>query len=182
MNVLTAAPGLTPGLWNVDPTHSEVTFVIRHLMTKVRGHFTAFSGVLDVGSELGDLKVSAVMEAASIATRNDHRDAHVRGAEFLDTDKYPVLTFASTTVRDEDGEYFLDGELTIKDVSRTVSLHIEFNGVGEDPRGGTRAGFSAKATINRTDWGLEFNILVGGEKLLLSDKLDLLLEIQLVRA
>ncbi|MET9894716.1 YceI family protein [Streptomyces sp. NPDC006465] len=182
MNVSTAAPGLTPGLWNVDPAHSEVGFVIRHLMSKVRGHFTEFSGAVEIGSELKDVKVTAEIQAASIDTRSEDRDAHVRSAEFLDVDKYPVLTFASTGVRAEGKEYFLDGRLTIKDVSRPVTLEIEFNGVGEDPWGGTRAGFSAKTTINRKDWGLEFNVPVGGEKLLLSDKLEIHLEVQVVRA
>ncbi|MER5382457.1 YceI family protein [Streptomyces sp. NPDC002688] len=182
MNVSTAAPGLTPGLWNVDPAHSEVGFVIRHLMSKVRGHFTEFSGAVEIGIELKDVKVTAEIQAASIDTRSEDRDAHVRSAEFLDVDKYPVLTFASTGVRAEGEEYFLDGQLTIKDVSRPVALEIEFNGVGEDPWGGTRAGFSAKTTINRKDWGLEFNVPIGGEKLLLSDKLELLLEVQVVRA
>jgi polyisoprenoid-binding protein YceI len=182
MSIAAVAPELTAGTWNIDPGHSEVTFVIRHLMTKVRGTFTEFTGSVQIAEELAESTATAEIKVASIDTRNPDRDAHVRTAEVLDVETYPTMTFATTGVRAEGGEYFLDGTLTIKDVTRPLTLALEYNGVGQDPWGGTRAGFSAGATINRKDWGVEFNIPLGGEKALLSDKVDIQLEIQAVRA
>ena len=182
MSIASVAPELTAGTWNIDPTHSEVTFVIRHLMTKVRGTFTEFTGSVQIAEELAESTATAEIKVASIDTRNADRDAHVRTSDVLDVEKFPTMTFTTTGVRAEDGEYFLDGELTIKDVTRPVALAVEFNGVGEDPWGGTRAGFSAEVSINRKDWGIEFNIPLKGEKALLSDKVDIQLEVQAVRA
>lgn len=182
MSIAAIAPELTAGTWNIDPGHSEVTFVIRHLMTKVRGTFTDFTGSVQIAEELAESTATAEIKVASIDTRNPDRDAHVRTSDVLDVEKFPTMTFATSGVRAEDGEYLLDGELTIKDVTRPITLTVEFNGVGEDPWGGTRAGFSAAATINRKDWGVEFNIPLKGEKALLSDKVEIQLEIQAVRA
>lgn len=182
MTISAIAPELTAGTWNIDPGHSEVTFVIRHLMTKVRGTFTDFTGSVQIAEELAESTATAEIKVASIDTRNPDRDAHVRTSDVLDVENFPTMTFATKGVRAEDGEYFLDGELTIKDVTRPITLTVEFNGVGEDPWGGIRAGFSAGATINRKDWGVEFNIPLKGEKALLSDKVDIQLEVQAVRA
>ncbi|GAA0596814.1 MULTISPECIES: YceI family protein [Actinomadura] len=182
MSIAAVAPELTAGTWNIDPGHSEVTFVIRHLMTKVRGTFTEFTGSVQIAEELSESTATAEIKMASLDTRNPDRDAHVRTADVLDVEKYPTMTFNTTGVRAEDGEYYLDGDLTIKDVTRPVSLRLEYNGIGEDPWGGTRAGFSAETTINRKDWGIEFNIPLKGEKALLSDKVDIQLEVQAVRA
>lgn len=182
MSIAAVAPELTAGTWNIDPAHSEVTFVIRHLMTKVRGTFTDFSGSVQIADELSASTAVAEIKVGSIDTRNADRDAHVRTSDVLDVEKYPVMKFTTTGVRAEGGEYFLDGELTIKDVTRPISLAVEFNGVAEDPWGGTRAGFSAEVSINRKDWGIEFNVPLKGEKALLSDKVDIQLEIQAVRA
>ncbi|MFS2291804.1 MAG: YceI family protein [Actinomadura sp.] len=182
MSIAAVAPELTAGTWNIDPAHSEVTFVIRHLMTKVRGAFTDFTGTVNIDEDLGKSTATAEIKVASLDTRNPERDAHVRTSDVLDVEKYPTMTFRTTGVRAEGDEYYLDGDLTIKDVTRPVSLRVEYNGVGEDPWGGTRAGFSAETTINRKDWGIEFNIPLKGEKALLSDKVDIQLEIQAVRA
>lgn len=182
MSIAAVAPELTAGTWNIDPGHSEVTFVIRHLMTKVRGTFTDFTGSVQIAEELAQSTATAEIKVASIDTRNPDRDAHVRTSDVLDVEKFPTMTFATKGVRAEDGEYLLDGELTIKDVTRPITLTVEYNGVGEDPWGGTRAGFSAAATINRKDWGVEFNIPLKGEKALLSDKVEIQLEVQAVRA
>ncbi|MGP4022758.1 YceI family protein [Actinomadura sp. 3N407] len=182
MSIAAVAPELTAGTWNIDPGHSEVTFVIRHLMTKVRGAFTDFTGAVQIAEELGESTATVEVRMDSLDTRNPDRDAHVRTADVLDVEKYPTMTFTTTGVRAEGDEYYLDGDLTIKDVTRPLSLRVEFNGVGEDPWGGTRAGFSAETTINRKDWGIEFNVPLKGEKALLSDKVDIQLEVQAVRA
>jgi polyisoprenoid-binding protein YceI len=100
----------------------------------------------------------------------------------LDVDNHPTMTFVSTGVRSEGGDHYLDGDLTIRGVTRPVSLAVEFNGVGDDPWGGFRAGFTASAEINRKDWGIEFNVPLGGDKALLGDKVAIQLEIQAVRA
>ncbi|WP_433330461.1 YceI family protein [Spirillospora sp. CA-294931] len=182
MSVSTIAPELTTGTWNIDPAHSEVTFSIRHLMTKVRGSFTEFSGAVQIAEELADSTATAEIKVDSIDTRNADRDAHVRQADVLDVATYPTFTFTTKGARAEGGGYFVDGELTIKDVTRPVTLEVEFHGVGEDPWGGTRAGFSATTTINRKDWGVEFNVPLKGDKALLGDKVDIQMEIQAVRA
>jgi len=182
MSLADVAPDLTPGTWNIDPAHSEVTFAIRHLMTKVRGSFTEFSGTVEIAEDLASSTASAEIKMASIDTRNADRDNHVRSADVLDIENHPLMTFKATGVRSEGGDHYLDGDLTIKGITRPVSLEVEYHGVGEDPWGGFRAGFSAKATINRKDWGIEFNVPLAGEKALLGDKVDLHLEIQAVRA
>jgi polyisoprenoid-binding protein YceI len=177
-----AAPGLTAGTWNIDVPHSEVTFVVRHLMTKVRGTFTDFSGSLEIADDLAASRVEVEIEMASVDTRHADRDAHVRSAEILDIASHPKMIFRSTGVRAEGDDYYLDGELTIRGVTRPVSLEVEFNGVGQDPWGATRAGFSARTTINRKDWGVVFNVPLQGEAVLLSDKVDIQLEVQAIRA
>ncbi|MEV5826508.1 YceI family protein [Spirillospora sp. NPDC052242] len=182
MSIAAVAPELTAGTWNIDPTHSEVTFSIRHLMTKVRGSFTEFSGSVQVAEELADTTATAEITMASIDTRNADRDGHVRSSDVLDVENHPTMTFATKGVRSEGGDHYVDGELTIRGVTRPVTLEVEFHGVGEDPWGGTRAGFSATTQINRRDWGVEFNIPLKGDKAMLGDKVDIQLEIQAVKA
>jgi polyisoprenoid-binding protein YceI len=183
MTTTTADLGLTAGTWNIDPAHSEVTFAIRHLMTKVRGHFSDFTGqVAVVGDNVAATKVTAEIKVASLDTRNTDRDNHMRSAEVLDVEAHPVMRFATTAVRAEGDGYYADGELTIKDVTKPITLEVEFAGVGTDPWGGTRAGFSATTSISRKDFGIEFNVPMQGDKMLLGDKLDITLEIQAVAA
>lgn len=182
MSIAAVAPELTAGTWNIDPTHSEVTFSIRHLMTKVRGSFTEFSGSVQVAEELADTTATAEIKMASIDTRNADRDGHVRSSDVLDVENHPTMTFATKGVRSEGGDHYVDGDLTIRGVTRPVTLEVEFHGVGEDPWGGTRAGFSATTQINRRDWGVEFNVPLSGDKALLGDKVDIQLEIQAVKA
>ncbi|WP_018654018.1 YceI family protein [Actinomadura flavalba] len=178
----TVAPGLTAGTWTIDPNHSEVTFTIRHLMTKVRGVFTDFSGAVEVAEDLEKSTAHAQIQVASIDTRNKDRDGHIRTAEILDVENHPAFTFATTGVRSEHGAHYVDGELTVRGVTRPVALEVEFNGIGDDPWGGVRAGFSATTEISRKDFGVEFNIPLQGDRALLSDKVTINLEIQAVRA
>jgi polyisoprenoid-binding protein YceI len=182
MSIDTVAPGLVAGTYTIDPAHSEVAFVIRHLMTKVRGIFTDFSGTVEIADDLASSKATAEIKVESLTTRHADRDAHVRSSDVLDIENHPVMTFTTNGVREDGGQYYLDGALTIKGVTRPVSLEVEFNGVGDDPWGGFRAGFTAQTTINRKDWGIEFNIPLSGDRALLSDKVDLHLEVQAVRS
>ena len=181
MTALVSDLGLTAGTWNIDPAHTEVGFVIRHLMTKVRGSFTEFSGSLVISENVADSRADVEIQIKSIDTRNADRDAHIRSAEILDLEHYPVMRFTTTGVRAGDGGYLLDGTLTIRDVTRPVTLEVEFNGTDTDPWGGTRVGFSATTSISRKDYGIEFNIPLGGDKALLGDRVDVQLEVQAVR-
>jgi polyisoprenoid-binding protein YceI len=182
MTVTTTDLGLTAGTWNIDPAHSEVTFVIRHLMTKVRGSFTEFAGAIQIAESVEASTATAEIQLTSIDTRHADRDAHIRSADILDIDNHPTITFATKGVRAEDGDYLVDGDLTIKTVTRPVTLAVEFNGTAVDPWGGTRAGFTATTSISRKEYGIEFNVPLGGDKALLGDKVDIQLEIQAVRA
>jgi polyisoprenoid-binding protein YceI len=177
---LARLPELAAGTYTIDPAHSEVTFSIRHLMSKVRGSFTDFSGELSVADDLSVSTATASIRLASVDTRNADRDAHLRSAEIFDVERYPTMTFATTGVRADRGRYVLDGELTIKDVTRQVALEVEFNGTGTDPWGGTRAGFTATTEISRKDYGIEFNVPLQGDKVLLGDRVDVQLEVQAI--
>lgn len=183
MTALASELGLPTGTWNIDPAHSEVAFVIRHLMTKVRGSFTEFSGSLEIAENVTESKATVEIQIKSIDTRNSDRDAHIRSAEILDLDNHPAMTFVTNGVRENGSDkYFLDGTLTIRDVTRPITLDLEFNGTDTDPWGGTRVGFSATTSISRKEYGIEFNIPLGGDKALLGDNVDVQLEVQAVKA
>ncbi|MGH3098146.1 MAG: YceI family protein [Streptosporangiales bacterium] len=176
----TAAPALVAGTWAIDPAHSEVSFAIRHLMGKVRGSFTEFSGQVEIGDPVENSTATADIQIASIDTRNGDRDNHIRSAEILDLDNHPAIRFASTGVRVHGDTATVHGELTVRGVAKPVTLGVEFNGTGTDPWGGTRAGFTATTTVNRKDFGVEFNVPLQGEAVLLGDKVDITLEVQAV--
>ena len=146
----TTIPGYVAGTWDIDPVHSEVGFSVRHMMvSKVRGKFKTFSGQLVTGAEPVQSSVTAEIDLSSIDTGQEQRDAHIRSADFFEVEKYPTMTYRSTGVRAEGDHYVLDGELTLKDVTRQVPLKLELNGFGPDAYGGTRAGFTATGEINR---------------------------------
>jgi polyisoprenoid-binding protein YceI len=175
---MTTFPGLTTGTWTVDPTHAEVGFVARHLMVaKVRGRFTEVSGTVEVGETLADTSVRALASAASISTNQADRDGHLRSGDFLDVEAYPELTFVSTLVTADS----MTGDLTIKGVSRPVTFDLEFDGVQADPWGNTKAGFTATTSINRSEWGLTWNAALEGGGVLVSDKIAITLEIELLK-
>lgn len=174
---------LTPGTWNVDPSHSTVGFVARHLMiTKVRGRFAGATGSVQVAENPLDSVVTASVELASVDTGDEKRDAHLRSADFFDVEQHPTMDFVSTGVKEERGSYTLFGDLTIKGVTRQVDFDLEFDGVNGDPWGGTRASFTAEADINRKDWGLEWNVALESGGVLVSEKVKIVLDIQLVKA
>jgi polyisoprenoid-binding protein YceI len=182
----TASPtlaALTAGVWNVDPSHSTIGFSARHLViAKVRGRFTDFTGSITVGANPLESSVQAVAQVASISTNDEQRDGHLKSGDFLDAETYPTLAFTSTSIREDDGDYVLVGDLTIKGVTKSVEFALEFEGVGNDPWGGTRAGFSAETEINRKDFGVEFNVVLETGGALVSDKVKITLDIEAVRA
>src|SRR3954463_13494220 len=116
MSAIASDLGISAGTWNIDPAHSEVTFKVRHLMSKVRGTFTEFSGTVVVAEDIAASTATAEIKTASVDTRTPDRDAHIRSAEILDVEKYPALTFNTTGVRADGGDYLVDGTLTVKDV------------------------------------------------------------------
>ena len=177
----TSIPGYVAGTWTIDPVHSEVGFSVRHMMvSKVRGKFGTFTGELVTGADPADSSVTAEIDLSSISTGHDQRDAHIRSADFFEVETFPTMTYRSTGVRVEDGEYVLDGELTLKGNTRSVPLKLELNGFGPDPFGGTRAGFTATGEINRRDFGVNFSAPMETGGAVVGDKVALHLEIEAV--
>lgn len=174
---------LTPGTWTIDGSHSTIGFTARHLMvTKVRGRFTQVEGAIAIAADPLQSSVTATVQAASISTGDDQRDGHLRTGDFLDVDTYPTLSFVSSAVRRDGGDYVLAGDLTIKGVSRPVEFVLEFEGVAGDPWGGTRAGFTAETEINRKDFGLEYNAVLETGGVLIGEKVKVTLDIQAVKS
>jgi len=171
------------GTWEIDPSHSSVNFSARHLMvSKVRGRFTSFHGSITVPDEALNASVNVGIDTASIDTRDDNRDTHLKSPDFLEVEKYPAITFVSTGVTGFRGETFtLSGNLTIREVTRPVELTVEFNGIQQDPWGGTRAGFDAKTEFSRKDFGLEWNVALEGGGVLVGDKVTVELEVEAVK-
>lgn len=174
---------LAPGTWNIDASHSSVSFVARHLVvSKVRGRFDTFAGAITVAADPLQSTVEATIEVASINTSDANRDGHLRSADFFDAERYPTISFTTTAVRAAGDDFVLTGDLTIKGVTRPVDLELEFNGVEKDPWGGTRAGFSAETEINRKDWGLEWNVVLETGGALVGEKIKIQLDIEAVQA
>jgi len=177
----TTIPGYLAGTWTIDPVHSEVGFSVRHMMvSKVRGKFAGFSGELVTGHDPLDSSVTATIDLTSIDTGNPDRDTHLRSADFFEVEQHQTMTYRSTGVRAEGDDYVLDGELTLKGVTRPVPLRLELGGFGPDPYGGTRAGFTATGEIKRSDFGVDFNAVLETGGLVVSDKVAIHLEIEAV--
>ena len=177
----TAIPGYTAGTWTIDPVHSEVGFSVRHMMvSKVRGRFTSFSGEIVTGADPLDSSVTAEIALDSIVTGQEQRDAHIRSADFFDVENHPTMTYHSTGVRAHGDGYVVDGQLTLKGVTKDVPLALELNGFGPDPYGGTRAGFTATAEISRSDFGITYNAAIEGGGVVVGDKVTIQLEIEAV--
>jgi polyisoprenoid-binding protein YceI len=179
----TSIPGYVAGTWTIDPVHSEVGFSVRHMMvSKVRGRFTEFSGELVTGERPEDSSVTAEISLSSINTGQEQRDAHIRSADFFEVETFPTMTYRSTGVRVEDGDFVLDGDLTLKGVTKNVPLRLELNGFGPDAYGGTRAGFTATAEINRRDFNVNFSAPMQNGGAVVADKIQIHLEIEAVLA
>jgi polyisoprenoid-binding protein YceI len=178
----TRAEQIPTGTWTIDPSHSSIEFSVRHMMVaKVKGRFGKFSGTVNVPDDRLASSVAVTIDAASVDTRDENRDNHLRSADFLDVATYPELTFKSTGISQKGDHYELRGDLTIKAVSRPVSLDVEFEGVGPDPYGGTRAGFSATTTISRADFGLTWNAALETGGVVVGDEVRISIEVELVK-
>ncbi len=179
----TRIPGYLAGTWTIDPVHSEVGFSVRHMMvSKVRGKFKTFSGEIVTADDPLESSVIAEVDLGSIDTGNEQRDAHIRSADFFEVETYPTMTYRSTGIRAEDGQYVLDGRLTLKGVTRNVPLALELNGFGPDPYGGQRVGFTATGEINRRDFNVNFEAPMANGGAVVSDKITLHLEVEAVKA
>ena len=177
----TTVPGYVAGTWDIDPIHSEVGFAVRHMMvSKVRGKFKTFSGQIVTGTGPLESSVTAQIDLSSIDTGNEQRDGHIRSADFFEVEKHTTMTFRSTGVRAAGDGFVVDGDLTLKDVTKQVPLTLELNGFGPDPYGGTRAGFTATAEINRSEFGIDFNAALETGGVVVSDKVAIQLEIEAV--
>lgn len=151
-------PGYKAGTWILDASHSEVGFSVRHMMiSKVRGHFNVKEATLVAPENPLEATLEAKVDAASLDTKDEGRDGHLRSADFFDVETYPEITFTSTGVRVEGGDFLVDGDLTIKDVTKPVTFEVDFGGFGTDPWGNYKAGATAKTVINREDFGLTWN-------------------------
>jgi len=174
-------PGFVAGTWAIDPVHSEVGFSVRHMMvSKVRGKFMKFSGEVVTADDVLASSVTAEIDLASIETGAEQRDAHLRSPDFFDTDNHPLMTYQSTGIRHDGTDFIVDGELTLKGVTRNVPLKLELNGFGPDAYGGTRAGFTATAEINRQEFGVNWNAAMEHGGVVVSDKVAIHLEIEAV--
>jgi len=153
-----AIPGYIAGTWAIDPVHSEVSFTVRHMMvSKVRGRFDKFEGTIVTGEDPLASSVTASVDLSSINTGQEQRDAHIRSADFFEVEKYPEMTFVSTGLKQGEEGFVLEGDLTLKGVTKQVAFDLEVSGFGPDAYGGTRVGFSAISHINRMDFGVAFN-------------------------
>jgi polyisoprenoid-binding protein YceI len=173
---------LDAGGWHVDTAHSGVEFTIRHLgLSKVRGRFTDFTATLHVGDSLPTTSLEATIELASVDTSNADRDAHLRSTDFFGVETNPQMVFRSTSIIEGSDGYVLAGELTLNGISNPVTLDVEFNGVEVYPMDQKRhAGFSATGTISRREYGIDFEVPLGVDKVALGDKVKVELEIQVV--
>ena len=171
------------GTYELDAAHKRVGFVVRHLMvSKVRGNFGEATATITVAEDPMQTAVTATINTASINTGQSDRDNHLRSGDFFDAEKYPTIEFRSTGLKSHDGdEFVLDGELTMKDVTRPVELKVEFEGVGRSPYGHDVFGFSASTEIDREDWGLTWNVTLESGGVMVSKKVKIEIEGEAIR-
>jgi len=178
MSIATA----TKTTYNIDKAHSEVSFQVRHLLTKVRGRFSDFEGTIEFDAEHPEQSsVSLTIQANSIDTNEKDRDTHLRSADFFEVEKFPTLTFRSTEIKTSGGnEYDVIGDLTIHGVTRRVSVDTTFLGKAKDPWGNERIAFEAETTVNRKDFGLAWNAALETGGFLVGDEVKISLSLQAV--
>lgn len=170
--------------WGLDPMHSEINFKVKHMMiANVTGGFTKFDvNATTEGDEFSKAKINFTADINSINTNNEQRDGHLKSADFFDAEKFPQLKFESTSLNKKSNDEFqMNGNLTIKDVTKPVSLQVNFGGIGKDPYGNTKAGFTIEGKINRKDFGLNWNAALETGGMLVGEELKIQSEIQLAK-
>jgi polyisoprenoid-binding protein YceI len=186
MSTATAQPTTATTTWNIDPAHSAAEFKVKHMMiSNVKGQFAKVTGTLTLDeSDLSRSRVEATIEASSLETRDAQRDAHLKSADFFDVEKFPTLTFQSTKISQvKDGELAIEGDLTIREVTRKVVFSAEGpTPPAKDPWGNTRVGVSATTRISRKDFGLNWNAALESGGFLVGDEVTLTLDVQFIKA
>ena len=181
---MTAPTATATNTWKIDPSHSSVEFSAKHMMfTTVKGRLSDVEGTIEINGESPESAVvKATMKAASIDTRSEQRDGHLRSADFLDVETYPEVTFKSTKIAGSKDRFTITGDLTIRGTTKPVTLDATYEGKGIDPWGGERLGFSADAKIDRREFGLTWNQALEAGGVLVSNDIKLHIDAQLVRA
>ena len=170
--------GLSTGTWAIDTAHSTIGFSVRHLMvSKVRGRFTDFTGQLVIAED-GTATAEAEIKVDSLTTDNAQRDGHLRTADFFDVENHPTATFKATKFTPKSGDFVIDGEFTLRGVTRPITLEVEFNGVNPGMGNGPVAGFEAKTVVNRKDFGISIDMPLEGGGVVVGDKITLTFEIE----
>jgi polyisoprenoid-binding protein YceI len=179
---MTTTAAETRTTWTIDPSHTTVEFVAKHMMiTTVKGRFAELAGTIVADeADIADSSVEATLQAASLDTRSEQRDAHLRSPDFLDVENYPEVTFRSTAVSGTKASFKVTGDLTIRGVTRPITLDATFEGEGKDPWGGTRASFSAHGKFDRRDFGLTWNVALETGGILVSNEVKINIEAQAV--
>jgi polyisoprenoid-binding protein YceI len=177
------------GVWEIDPAHTTVEFVARHLMvSKVRGRFDSFTGTIEIGEDIVDSVIEVDIDVASLTTGSADRDAHLASTDFFEAGEHPTIHFASTAIepagpdRPDGADWKMVGLLTVRGVTKPVILDLAYIGMGQDPWGNTKAGFSLTGEIDREDWGLTWNVALEGGGVLVSKKVKLEIETQIKQA
>jgi polyisoprenoid-binding protein YceI len=171
------------GTWKIDPGHSNVEFSVKHLgIATVRGRFHEFEGALEIGEDLASARAYGTVQTASVYTNEEQRDNHLRSEDFFHAEAHPELSFESTAIRQVDDDAFeIEGELTMRGVTRPIALRAEIQGIEGDPWGNERVGLEVTGRLNRGDWGMTFNQALGSGNVLVSDRVKLSLDISAIK-
>ena len=174
-------PGYLAGTWAIDPVHTDVSFTVRHLMVgRVRGRFHDVSGTIVLGEDPLESSMSAVIELASVDTGNEQRDNDIRSAGFLDVERFPTMAFRSTGVRQDRDRFVVEGELDLHGVTRPVEMLVEVHGFATDPYGSVRAGFTATTALDRRDFGINIDLPMPGNGVVVGYEVKVHLEVEAV--
>ncbi len=184
MSTATITAPIQTGTWNVDPAHSKVGFSVKHMgISNVRGEFTEFEGVLEIGETLADSVARGTVKVGSVTTNEDKRDEHLRSSDFFGAKANPELRFESTSIDQiNDDEFRITGNLTMNGQTNTVTLDAEYQGGETDPWGGERVALEVSGHLNRAEYGMTFNQALGSGNMLVGDKVQLSLDVEAVKA
>jgi polyisoprenoid-binding protein YceI len=183
MAITPTAAAVPTGTWKIDPAHSSVEFSAKHLgIATVRGTFDEFEGTLEIGDDLESARAYGTVRSASVSTNEDQRDNHLRSEDFFHAEVHPELSFVSTAIRPADEDAFeIEGDLTMRGVTRPITLNAELQGTESDPWGNERVALEVTGQLNRGDWGMRFNQVLGSGNVLVSDRVKLSLDISAIK-
>ena len=174
-------PNYVAGTWALDPAHSEIGFAARHMMvSKVHGKFLTFTGTITTTQNPLDSHAEAEIDLSSITTGDEQRDSHLRGSDFFDVAANRKMTYRSTRIHQDGGDYAVEGELTIRGITKLITLNVEIGGIGPDPYGGTRLGLTATGVISRHDFGVNWNAVIEGGGVVIGDKITIHVEVEAI--